>query len=157
MMTTEETVPLTKHLTLLRVADQRFSDERDRRYSEVKLAEEKALAIKSTSDDKALLLARDIQDLKDEKANNLRSQIDGERGAYATHDQLDSAVERIGATMKPLADYITAQIGRDQGGLDNRTDRRLNWQQLMQLAATVATLITLLLLIAASISHGKLY
>ena len=43
----------------------KFEAERDRRYGEV-----------ATERDKALALAREIQNYKDEKANDLRSQID---------------------------------------------------------------------------------
>jgi hypothetical protein len=53
--------------------------ERDRRYAEVATEKEKALRIKDAGDEKALNLARDIQVYKDEKANELRSQIERER------------------------------------------------------------------------------
>lgn len=99
----------------LRAADLRFHEERDRRYSEVALEREKALKIKEEADKAALGLAREIQTYKDEKANELREQISSERGLYASKGDLLSATEKIEATIKPLADYITAQQGRSQG------------------------------------------
>jgi hypothetical protein len=99
-----ETVPLQEYLAAVRESDLRFEAERDRRYSEVNLEREKALKIKETADLAALELAREIQTYKDEKANELRSQIERERGTYVTRDQL-----------KPLSDFVASQQGR-QGG-----------------------------------------
>jgi hypothetical protein len=93
-----------EHNEAMRVADQRFQDERDRRYTEVKAAEAEALRIKEAADARALELAREIQDYKDEKANELREQIASERGIYVTKDE-----------MKPIADYVTSQQGRQLG------------------------------------------
>lgn len=99
----------------LRAADQRFFDERDRRYAEVDLEREKALKIKETADETARILAREIQDYKDEKANNLREQISGERGIYATKDELIGVGEKIAIELKPLADFVSSQQGRSEG------------------------------------------
>jgi hypothetical protein len=99
----------------LRDADHRFYEERDRRYSEVALEREKALKIKETADLAALSLAREIQDYKDEKANNLREQISGERGVYATKEDLTATTRELVATIKPLAEYVTSQQGRGLG------------------------------------------
>jgi hypothetical protein len=99
-----ETVSLKEHLEALRVADRRFEDERDRRYSEVNIEREKALKIKETADLAALQLAREIQTYKDEKANELREQISSERGLYATNKDID-----------PLKGYIAGQTGRGLG------------------------------------------
>ena len=62
----------------------------DRRYSEVNIEKEKALKIKEEADKIALGLARNIQTYKDEKANELRSQIEGERGLYLTREEYDA-------------------------------------------------------------------
>jgi hypothetical protein len=78
-----------------------FYEERDRRYTEVKAAEEKALIIKETADARALELARQIQDYKDEKANELRTQIERERGSYVTQEQLLSAIDKLESLIKP--------------------------------------------------------
>lgn len=79
---------------------ERFYDERDRRYSEVSEARAEALKIKEAGDAKALELAREIQDYKDEKANELREQISSERGIYATKDEI-----------KPLTAFVLTQQG----------------------------------------------
>ncbi len=83
-----ETVPLREHLAALREADQRFERERDRRYLEVAREQARALQIKETADLTALDLARQIQTYKDEKANELREQINSERNLYPTKSQL---------------------------------------------------------------------
>lgn len=85
----------------LREAERRFLDERDRRYTEVNIEREKALRIKERADEVALGLAREIQTYKDEKANELREQINSERGIYATRSEL-----------KPVQDYIVSQTGQ---------------------------------------------
>src|SRR5579872_7331372 len=79
-------------------------EERDRRYAEVNVEREKALKIKETADLAALQLAREIQSYKDEKANELRAQIDSERGIYATNKDIE-----------PLKAYVSAQTGRGGG------------------------------------------
>lgn len=99
----------------LREADSRFYAERDRRYSEVSVEREKALKIKETSELRALSLAREIQDYKDEKANNLRDQITSERGSYITKPELDSSLREIKASIDPLKTWITNSTGRNYG------------------------------------------
>ena len=101
---TGETVPLKDHLSALREADLRFQEERDRRYAEVNIEREKALKIKETADLAALQLAREIQTYKDEKANELREQINSERGLYATNKDID-----------PIKSYVSSQTGRGLG------------------------------------------
>jgi len=96
----------------------RFAEERDRRYAEVTFEREKALKIKETADLAALSLAREIQTYKDEKANELRAQINAERGLYVTRSDLNGAIEKVDATMAPLVKYVTAQQGRS-GGLSS--------------------------------------
>ena len=103
-MMTGETVPLKDHLSALREADLRFQEERDRRYAEVNIEREKALKIKETADLAALQLAREIQTYKDEKANELREQINSERGLYATNKDID-----------PIKSYVSSQTGRGLG------------------------------------------
>jgi hypothetical protein len=76
--------------------------ERDRRYMEVNIEREKALKIKEEADKAALGLAREIQTYKDEKANQLREQINQERGHYASREDLQSAMREIDATLRPL-------------------------------------------------------
>jgi hypothetical protein len=99
----------------LRSADERFTAERDRRYAEVALEREKAIKIKETADLAALQLAREIQQYKDEKANQLREQINSERGLYASKDDLNAAVRELSATIAPLVAYISAKSGETKG------------------------------------------
>lgn len=111
----EPTISLKEHLAALRVSDLAFEEERDRRYTEVGVEREKALKIKETADLAALGLAREIQTYKDEKANELREQINSERGLYATKNDLIASVEKIGETVKPIGEYVTTAQGRGQG------------------------------------------
>jgi phage-related minor tail protein len=93
----------------------RFYEERDRRINEVNIEREKALKIKETADLAALGLAREIQTYKDEKANELRSQIERERGNYASRSDLLALGDKFEAQLKPLAEYMTRQQGRSSG------------------------------------------
>jgi len=86
------------HNEALRESEEKFQTERDRRYSEVNVEREKALKIKEKADESALMLAREIQVYKDEKANQLREQISSERGQYVTRVE-----------MKPIFDFVAAQ------------------------------------------------
>ena len=108
------------HNEALREAEKKFQNERDRRYAEVKAAEEKALRVKEQADDRALGLAREIQTYKDEKANELREQINSERGLYPTRTELQSALDAIDASLKPLVEFMQSQQGRHGGTLDTR-------------------------------------
>ena len=102
---------LAQHVAELRAADDLFREERDRRYSEVATEREKALRIKEQADRDALGLAREIQTYKDEKANELRKQIDDERGHYATRNDLTAATEKLEEALKPLNAYVSSQQG----------------------------------------------
>lgn len=100
------------YFTMLRESDERFYEERDRRYTEVKNAEEKALRIKEEADKTALGLQRETQTYKDEKANELRSQIERERGSYVTQQDLRGVVDKFEALLKPVSEFISTQQGR---------------------------------------------
>ena len=102
---------LSVHMDELRESDKRFDEERDRRYSEVATEREKALRIKEQADRDALGLAREIQTYKDEKANELREQINSERGNYASKGDLLAMSEKIDEQFKPLIAYVAAQSG----------------------------------------------
>lgn len=99
---------------LLAERDKRY-EERDRRYSEVAQARAEALRIKEEANRDALELARQIQTYKDNAHNDLINQLNRERGEYARKSELVSALEKIEAVIKPLADYITAQQGARKG------------------------------------------
>ena len=106
------------HNEALRLAEEKFLQERDRRYAEVKSAEEKALRVKEEADRTALGLQRENQQYKDEKANQLREQIGSERGLYASKGDLNAATEKIAATLQPLQSYVAGQQGGSRGMRD---------------------------------------
>jgi vacuolar-type H+-ATPase subunit H len=95
----------------LRKAEEKFQEERDRRYGEVKEAEEKALKIKERADEVALGLQRETQQYKDEKANELREQISGERNLYVTKSELAAAMREIAATRQQFNSSLIGWIG----------------------------------------------
>lgn len=129
-------VSLREYFEALRHADLRFDNERDRRYTEVAVEQEKALRIKERADRDALELARQIQTYKDEKANELREQISRERGEYVTQSQLTGITNELRAILKPIEDYIAGQQGGRQGQMDQR--------QLIQWGLTIlATVVAL--------------
>jgi len=99
----------------LRESDLRFDAERDRRLTEVAVEREKALKIKEEADSRALILQAETQKYKDEKANELRSQIERERGTYVTQADLRGAVSQIQTELKPLSEFVSA----NQGGRRN--------------------------------------
>lgn len=120
------------HMSALRAADSKFQTERDRRYSEVNIEREKALKIKEEADKVALDLARQIQTYKDEKANELREQINSERGLYATKGDLTTTTEKLHAELKPIADFATAQQGSVKG-----SDKTLNYLLMALIAVNI--------------------
>ena len=110
-----DSVSLREHFQALRKADRRFDQERDRRYAEVALARAEALRIKEAGDAKALVLAAEIQSYRDEQDNKLREQINSERGLYSTKEEMRASEDKFAALIKPLADYVTAQMGQAKG------------------------------------------
>jgi hypothetical protein len=141
-------IPLREHLEALRAADKELAAERDRRYTEVAIAQEKALNIKEAGDRAALELARQIQTYKDEKANELREQIASERHLYVTVSQLGSQKKEIEAQLQPISDYISSQQGRSGGQTDTKTERRYATAQVIAVASVI--------LLAISIAVGIL-
>lgn len=122
------------HNEALRESNDKFEHERDRRYAEVDLEREKALRIKEEADKAALLLAREIQTYKDEKANELREQINSERGLYATHGDLAAAVAKIEITIQPVLDALAVSTGRGVGISQS-------WSLLIGIASLILALI----------------
>ena len=106
----------------LRAGEEKFQHERDRRYAEVKSAEEKALRVKEQADRDALGLAREIQIYKDEKANQLREQINSERGLYATKSDLVAMSDKIEAQIRPVLVFMAGTQGRTVGVDANRNE-----------------------------------
>jgi hypothetical protein len=144
-------VTLRHYLESLRAADQRFAEERDRRYAEVARERETALTEKNRADLRALGLARDIQDLRDEQANRLREQIASERGLYITKADHEALIERLDAGIKPLADFVAAQQGRLLGEEGNRaTASDISGRLIAALSLLVSVAVAVFLIV-----HGK--
>ena len=80
------------------------------------------------------MLARDIQHYRDEQANNLRSQLERERGGYATQSDLRALSDKMEALIKPLAEFVTGARRVD-------TVKRLDTGQILQALAVAAALI----------------
>jgi hypothetical protein len=83
---------------------QRQLDELRQHLRDLRVADQRALSIKETADLAALSLAREHQQWRDAQANELRSQINQERGTYVSQ-----------AEFKPVLAYISAQQGRSAG------------------------------------------
>lgn len=131
-----EYVTLREHLEAL-------GTERDRRYAEVNVEKEKALKIKETADLAALQLAREIQTYKDEKANELREQINQERNLYVTKSDLQGLADKMDALMKPLTEFMVSQ----RGGVDQRNTSRLDTGQIIAWIALLGVLVNTAILV----------
>ena len=125
------TVSLADYLLAVRAGDIAVQAERDRRYAEVGAEREKALKIKEAADETALTLAREIQHYRDEQANNLRAQIERERGDYATQSDLQGVAAKMEALIKPLTEFVAGARRVD-------TVKRLDAAQLVQVLALLA-------------------
>jgi hypothetical protein len=145
-----ETVPLREHLAVVREADKRFEQERDRRYSEVAIEREKALEIKNEADKAALALAREIQTYKDENADKLRAQFENERVGYPDRfrGELDKLAEsitevatKLEGQIKPLYDYINKQQGLSSGGEHASTTSRAQANYRLALIGLLVTVV----------------
>lgn len=130
------------HNEALRVAEDKFQTERDRRYAEVRAEADKAIQIKESADLAALQLAREIQSYKDEKANELREQINAERGLYPTRTELLTAIDSLNLQIRPLAEYVASQQGRSSG-LES------GWKVLIGAVGLFATIVSLVLVFTA--------
>ena len=103
------------HNEAMRAMQKEFLDERDRRYTEVNVAKEKALQVKETADLAALTLARESQLYKDQQADIMRDKNLAASGVYATQADLQSMLEKINKSLKPLFDYVNTQQGTTKG------------------------------------------
>jgi len=101
-------ISLKEHYAALREADQKRADD-------LREADQHALSIADSARAEAIALARDIQTYKDEKANELRSQIERERGGYATKDELAAQWDKYQTAHQPVLDYINSQRGKGAG------------------------------------------
>ncbi len=152
-------VPLREHYEALRAGDRHLADERDRRYAEVKAAEEKAIRVKEKADETALTLARDAASYREERDNRLREQIESERGLYATRTDLTAVADkhtsdvstmmerfssdiatlsdRFDAAHKPVVEFMAAQLARTGTITETRSEYRLNINTVLQALAVI--------------------
>lgn len=107
----DTSISLREHLKELATLQHLLAVERDRRYAEVSIEREKALRIKEIGDAKALELERATQAYKDEKANELREQINSERLRYASKEDLSALADKLEISLKPIADFVAASRG----------------------------------------------
>jgi hypothetical protein len=102
-----------EHNEAIRVADRRFEDERDRRYTEVNIEKEKALKIKETADLAALQLARESQAYKEQQNDALRDKSLRDSGVYATNEGVSHAINELRTSftdaLRPLVDFVSGQ------------------------------------------------
>lgn len=96
------------HNEALRKAENKFQKERDRRYRELDI-------VRKEAEDKALNLAREIQVYKDEKANELREQINEERLLYVRKDDLKALESKYDALIHPLMEFMAKKEGSMKG------------------------------------------
>lgn len=82
-------------------------------------ADQRAIEIKEVADNAALLLARDHQQYRDEKANDLREQINEERLAYVTRPVMEAEIAKLEAELKPIQSYMSGQEGRRAGSANS--------------------------------------
>jgi aminopeptidase N len=126
--------------------NERFQAERDRRYAEVAAEREKALEIKNTADERALLLQAETQKYKDEKANELRSQIERERGGYATKSDLVALSEKFDTAHRPVVEFMAQQFGRSAGAANFKA-------LLIVIAAVITTVLVAVEIVIAVVVH----
>jgi len=124
------------HNEALREAESKFQNERDRRYLEVEAEKDRALQIKEEANKIALQLARDIQTYKDMKANELREQINSERGSYATKRDLSMEIDKIETMLEPMSRYIDTVQGKGSAYSSG-------WNWLVGLALLIVSLIAI--------------
>ena len=125
---------------MIRKAEERFQDERDRRYTEVNVEKEKALKIKETADLAALSLARESQVYKDQQADVMREKNLAASGVYATNADLSLVVDRFEKALKPVVDFISKQQGMTSGS-------QMTMGKIFAMIAAVGTIIGILVVI----------
>lgn len=121
------------HNEALRRAEKDFQVERDRRYKEVDDERANALKIKDKADANALALQSETQKYKDEKANELRAQIESERGLYVRKEELI-----------PLSTYITEQRARNEQVQETKSGKQVNIDNSTKIIAVILTAAALL-------------
>lgn len=110
------------HNEAMRIAENRFQEERDKRYAEGNELRAMALKIKETADAKALDLEKESQAYKEARNDTIREQNLKETGIYATREDLSmafsktekalaSVVDEMKMALKPVMEHIAADKG----------------------------------------------
>lgn len=110
------------HNELMRTANEKFQEERDKRYAEGNELRAMALKIKETADAKALELASESQTYKEARNDAMREQNLKETGIFATRDDLadvfsksekalTTVVNEMKVALKPMIDHIASEKG----------------------------------------------
>ena len=101
---------LHEYSEAIRKVENKFLNERDRRYTEVGIEREKALRIKETADLAALELARNDQTYKQQQSDILRDKNLATTGIYATHADVALVAERMGKSISEVAERMEAAL-----------------------------------------------
>jgi len=123
------------------VSRREFENFRDH-LRDLREADQRALSIKETADLAALGLAREHQVYRDEQANQLREQINSERGGYVTRAALDAATAKIEAQLHPVLEFMASQQGRS-AGISSQMTLFLVWLPALAAAATAVVALIL--------------
>lgn len=125
------------HNEAMRVSEERFQTERDKRYTEGNELRAMALKIKETADANALELASESQTYKEARNDAMREQNLKETGIYATRDDLAEVVKSMEKALKPLVDYVSGQQGSLKGS-------QITWGKIFASVAAMGTLMGIL-------------
>jgi len=123
----ENHISLRDYIDTIHAADLRYREEQKETAKLLREADQRALQIKETADQEALRIASNIQTYKDEKANELRAQLAGERLDYATKEDLQGVVRELKATYGE----------QRQDGYAQHTARNLDVGQILTIALLV--------------------
>ncbi len=94
---------------------QRFEDERDRRLSEVAVEREKALKIKEEADQRALELARQINDLHLEALNGEQARLAADRERFVNREAYDQQQKDFASWRDAVNASLALGAGTRQG------------------------------------------
>lgn len=126
---------------------ERFEDERDRRYSDLRAADQRALQIKETADATALVLAAQLQAEKDERKNDVLARWDEDRNTFMTRVEYNTAyqnlIERFEASVAVLS---AGQSGQAAGTNAVQTFRQNQIAIVTLFIAVAAIVVTIVVL-----------
>lgn len=126
---------------------QRFEDERDRRYSDLRAADQRALQIKEAADATALVLAAELQKEKDERKNDVLARWDADRNTFMTRVEYNTAhqnlIERFEASVAVLS---AGQSGQAAGTSAVQTFRQNQIAIVTLVIAVAAIVVTIVVL-----------